>query len=69
MTIRNVTIGDKFKPNNKHLIAEVVDFVETKSLVRNEVTGHICMAKLVNGIATNSFEVAFATVIRNKVNV
>ena len=44
MTIKGVTIGDKFK-NGKHLIAEVVDFYEKKSLVTNEIIGYECIAK------------------------
>lgn len=65
MTIKNVTIGDRFRPNNsKHLIAEVVDFVECRSMKTGDVTGTICVAKLVNGIAKNSFETPFASVVR-----
>jgi hypothetical protein len=65
ITIKGVSIGDKFK-NGKHLIAEVVDFHEKRSLSTNEIVGYACIAKS-TGLASNKFEVLFTTVLRNKV--
>lgn len=67
MTIRNVSIGDKFKKGKFHTY-EVVDFYEVKSLVSGEVVEHLCIAKGINTLATNTFETPFSSVLRNKVN-
>lgn len=66
MTIKNVSIGDQFT-QGKHQLFEVVDFIEKKSLVTGQVVGHICMAKSIRGLSTNTFEVPFATVARNRI--
>lgn len=67
MTINNVTIGQKFK-QGKYLVCEVVDFIEKKSMVSGEIVGYMCMATGINSLATNSFEVPFATVVRHQIN-
>ena len=55
-----------FHPHGKgkHIVAEVVDILECKSLKTGEITGHICIARNVNGLATNTYEVSFTTVLR-----
>ena len=65
MTIKNVTIGDKFKKRKQE--CKVVDILEQKSMVTGEVVGHVCIAKAITGLSTNRFEVPFATVVRNRV--
>lgn len=66
MTIKGVTIGDRFQ-KGKHTICEVVDFEEIKSLVSGEIKGYRCIAKSTS-LSTNTFEVPFATVVRNRAN-
>lgn len=67
--INNVSIGDKFRPTNtKNTICEVVDFLECRSMVTGAVTGYVCIAKGITGMATNTFEIPFATVVRNRIN-
>jgi uncharacterized surface anchored protein len=65
-TMRNVTIGDKFK-NGKHIICEVVDFYEIRSVKTGQIVDYQCIAKGINTFSTNSFEIAFATVGRNRI--
>lgn len=65
MTIKNVKIGDRFK-TGRHTSAHVVDFYEVRSLTTGEVIEYKCIAKS-DTIATNSFEVPFSTVVRNKI--
>lgn len=67
MTIRNVSIGDKFIKGKVH-ICEVVDFYEVKSLVTGKVVEHLCIARGINTLATNTFETPFSSVIRNKIS-
>lgn len=68
ITVKGVKIGDMFRPNNsKHLIAKVVDFIECRSMVTGEITGTICAAQLINGLAKNTFETPFSSVIRYKI--
>lgn len=67
MTIRNVTIGDKFR-SGKHLICEVVDFYEVKSMVNGNVVDCICVVKGINSLAKNEFTVPFSTVTRNRID-
>lgn len=63
--IKGVKIGDKFRPNNaKHIVAEVVDFLELKSMVTSEITGYQCIAKNITGFARNTYEVTFTSVKR-----
>lgn len=66
----NVKIGDKFYPirGSKNNLSEVVDFYEVRSMQSNEIIKYICMAKGINALATNLFEVPFSTVVRNKAN-
>lgn len=65
ITIKNVQIGDKFKKGK--LIAEVVDFYFVKSFNTGETIRVECIAKLVNGVAINLFEIPFTSVVRNKI--
>lgn len=67
MTIRNVTIGDKFR-TGKHTVSEVVDFVEKKSLTTGQVVGHLCIVRGVDTFSTNTYEVPFTTVLRNRLD-
>ncbi len=66
MTIRNVTIGDKFQ-NGKRLICQVVDFHEVTSMTTKATVNYICIAQGIDSLAKNLFEVPFATVLRNKI--
>jgi hypothetical protein len=65
MEIKGVKIGDKFK-YQKYGIGKVVDFHIVTSLKTGKLVQYICVAQLVNGLATNEFDIPFATVIRNK---
>lgn len=67
MTISGVKIGDKFR-QGKHAICEVVDFIELKSVTTGETKGYQCIVKGINSLATNTFDVPFATVARNRIN-
>ena len=70
MTIKNVTIGDKFiNPSNKKSkrVSTVIDFLETKSLLTGEVTGIEIVAEhdfLGQKIKTTC---AASTVVRNRI--
>lgn len=64
-TIRNVSIGDRFK-YGKVIIAKVIDFHETKSMVTGNIISIKAIAVGTNTIAKNSFEVPFTTVVRYK---
>ena len=64
MTIKGVTIGDKFKKGNSD--CEVVDFYEVKSLGNNQIIYHLCIAKRITALSNSVFEVPFTTVIRYK---
>ena len=66
MEIKGVKIGDKFQ-YQKSRIGKVVDFHIVTSLKTGKLDQYICVAKLVDSLATNEFEIPFATVIRNKV--
>ena len=67
--IKGVSIGDHFlNRGSKHLKCKVVDFLECKSMSTGEVFNYICIAEPINQLATNQFEVPFATVQRYKVN-
>ena len=64
-----VTTGDRFYLTNDKKsgnIYEVVDFWEMRSVVTNALIGYKCIAKGVNTLTKNEFEVPFSTVIRNK---
>ena len=64
ITIKNVTIGDKFR-YNKHAICEVVDFMEYKSMSTGEICGYTCIVKGVNTLASNTFDVPFSMVVQH----
>lgn len=62
-----VSIGDKFYDNgSKHKLCEVVDIYEMRSTKTGEIVGHKCMAKRIGGFTTNTFEVTFICVLKNK---
>lgn len=65
MTINNVTIGDKFK--NGGTICEVVDLISLISVATGECVGYQCIAKGINTLSSNKFEIPFATVVRNRI--
>lgn len=64
-TINGVTIGDKFK-EGRHNKAEVVDILEKRSLKTGEIVGYECLARMITGMATNTYPVPFSTVVRNR---
>lgn len=66
MKINGVQIGDKFK-TGKNIAAEVVDFLECKSIKTGETVHYKCIAKGL-GLASNTFEVPFSTVLRHKID-
>ena len=65
LPIKGVVIGDRFK-TGKHTTAKVIDILEVRSIVTEEIKGHICFAQA-EGLAHNAFEVPFSTVVRNKI--
>ena len=66
VTIQGVTVGDRFKTgNNKE--SEVVDILEKRSMTTGKVVGYICIAKGTS-MASNEYDVPFATVQRHKIN-
>lgn len=65
--IHGVQIGDEFI-YQKRIKCTVVDFYEQISVQTGEFIKHLCIAKC-NDLSTNLFEVPFAMVIRNKINV
>ena len=71
MTIKNVTIGDKFIASNdtrSRRISSVVDFCQYVSLITGENTGDIiCVAEKEFMGKKERFETAFATVVRNRI--
>lgn len=70
MTIKNVNLGDMFiDPRNRKSkrISTVTGFVERKNMVTGEVVGYECWASHEFMGQTIRFEVAFATVLINKV--
>jgi len=62
--IKGVSICDYFTYNGKKSI--VLDIAEVKSMVTGEVIEYKCYARSIEGYATNTFEVPFATVMRYK---
>ena len=64
--VRGVKIGDRFK-DGKHIICEVVDFHETRSLSSGNIVSIQAIAKGMNTIAKNTFPVPFSTIMRNKI--
>ncbi len=70
MTVRNVTIGDKFiasEHRKSKRVSTVVDFVETKSMLTGEtimievVAEHEFMGQTIKTVSP------FTTVLRNKI--
>jgi hypothetical protein len=71
MTIRNVTIGDKFIDTCHRKckrVSIVIDFIERKSLVKGDVIDYECVASHEFMGQTVTKTVPFATVVINKVN-
>lgn len=66
MKINGVQIGDKFK-TGKNIFAEVIDFLDCKSMKTGETVEYKCIAQSL-GLASNKFEVPFSTVLRNKID-
>jgi hypothetical protein len=66
VTINGVNIGDVFKTGNIKK-AKVIDFQVVTSFKTGKLIGYKCIAKSIGTIATNEFEVPFATVIRNRI--
>lgn len=64
--IQNVRIGDRFN-HGKYKVAEVVDFWETRSMTTGNIISIKAIAQGINTLATNTFEIPFATVVRNKI--
>lgn len=62
MEIRGVKIGDTFA--DAFHTYEVVDFHEVRSMVSGEIIDYKCVCRGVNTLATNRFNVPFATVKR-----
>lgn len=65
--INGVSIGDVFTFNKVHHKAIVVDILEQRSLADGTIKGHVCIAKPIDGLATNEFPIPFSTVVRNRV--
>ena len=61
-TINNVTIWDVFM--KWKLKAIVVDFEMRVSLLNRSIISYVPIAKLLDWLATNTFEVPYSTVIR-----
>lgn len=70
MTIKNVTIGDRFinpKDRKSQRVSIVTDFVEKKSMKTGKVFDYecVCQKDFLGNILTST--VPFSTVVRNKV--
>ena len=61
-----VKIGDRFR-TGKNTTSVVIDFYDVISVTTGELIKNICVVKG-DGVATNTYEVPFATVVRNKIN-
>ena len=68
MTVRGVTIGDRYTDRNGPHIFEVVDFAETRSMLTGEVSKVMCVVRGLNTMSTNTHEVPFATVVRTRLS-
>lgn len=64
--INGVKIGDVFK-YKRSITCKVIDFHAIMSIKSGKLIGYKCIAKGIGTMATNEFEVPFATVIRNRV--
>lgn len=71
MTIKNVTIGDKFIASNdtrSRRISTVIDFLKVVSMTTGQETGDfICVAEKEFLGKMEKFETAFSTVVRNRI--
>jgi K+-transporting ATPase c subunit len=67
ITICGVKIGDRFTLRGKNVKAKVLDILEKKSLLTGNTVGYICLAES-EGLSTNTFEVPFSTVVRNRIS-
>lgn len=65
LKIKNVSPADIFIYQNKKAI--VLDIAEVKSMITGEILEYKCYAKMLEGYATNLFEVPFAKVARSKI--
>lgn len=70
VTIKNVTIGDRFI-NTMHRkskrISTVIDFLEVRSLTTGEIIRHECIASHEFMGQTLKTDVSFTTVLINKI--
>ena len=65
----NIQIGDQFyKTPKKHILCEVTDIVKQFSTAKNEWVGIRYIAKGINCMATNEFEVCKVTIVRNRLS-
>ena len=62
-----ITIGDKFLYNGKKP-AIVTDIIKCWSTLNNEWSGFIYLAKEINGLSTNTFEVSKVTIVRYRID-
>ena len=64
-----VNIGDKFNYSYKlNRPAIIIDILRLYSLAENKYLDNVIyVAKLIDGLSTNSFEVSKATVVRNRI--
>jgi hypothetical protein len=63
--IKNVSPANIFMYQNKKAI--VIDIAEVKSLLTGEVIEYKCYARMIEGYATNNFEIPFSTVAKNRI--
>lgn len=64
-----ISIGDKFLFNGKkNFLCEVVDIIDCHSRAKGEITGQMYLAKEINGLTTNTFDVAKSTIVRHKIS-
>ena len=64
----DIQIGDEFYSTpKKKILNEVVDIVKTFSTAKNQWNEKVIfVAKGINTLATNTFEVSKATIVRNR---
>lgn len=66
VTVKGVAIGDKFLNGKRS--AKVIDLIACKSLVNGDIVGYQCIAESWVGQQRLTFEVPFATVVRNRIS-
>lgn len=67
---QEIKIGDRFLYNGKkNFLSEVVDILDCRSRKTGEITGQLYIAKSVNGLSTNTFDVCKVTIQRYRVNI